>query len=640
MSGICGFWFKEKQISTGAILKMNSAIRHRGKDDEGYCFLNNKKLEFAAGNDSINSAKNSSPSLPLEVKTNLCFGFRSSFVNNGSINFHQPYYNKRNDSCITFDGTIFNSASIRKELTEKGYEFPEMSDAEVILTGYQHWGIEIINRLNGAFAIALYDNHCKKLWLIRDRLGIKTFFYSRTPDGIVWASEIKSVLQNPLVKHELFETGLIANYYLQATPNPFTCFKDIFAVSPAHYIEIDLNNLAVNEKAYWSLNQNRTSLKYKFEDAVAELEERLFNSIKLRVTKGDPVISLMSGGIDSTTLTAIAHQIRPSLSCYSFAIDGTGTELDELPQAIKMAQKLGIQQIVQHLKQEDMIEDMDRNIRHFEAPYSSIEIVLLPSRLLSAGGFKTMLYGNGGDEIFGGPHYYLEMTSWKKLRYLSFMSPLIPPAGTFLTKVKNVLELNTMAKFYANKRLAMRPYQIRQLIPKVKKEKFEEIIDWLQSDVKGDKSNFWDILFQIEIKHSFGAHHSFRDGLSASKYGMEFSYPYLDHTLVEWVYSLPPEFRFSNKITKPLLRAVAEKFILKENLNMPKKGFGVPVLPYWHSSPSFREYMEMNLTKLKKRKIYNNRVIDQWAENPRNDFEMAKIFQLVTTEVWMEEHLD
>jgi asparagine synthase (glutamine-hydrolysing) len=185
----------------------------------------------------------------------------------------------------------------------------------------------------------------------------------------------------------------------------------------------------------------------------------------------------------------------------------------------------------------------------------------------------------------------------------------------------------------------MRPYQIRDIFLPDKRKIINHTLEQQEQDETRFR-NGYEASFYYDLKYSVGSHHVFRDDLSAMRYGLEMRYPYLDHTLVEWVAQLPLSLRYDGKVNKPLLRATAAHYIEGTNLSMPKKGFSLPIVSWWQENKEIRSYMEAQLAALKKRGIFNNHTIDDWRRNGRSFLDLSKIWQLVTTELWMQTYID
>jgi len=638
MCGISGFIKRDTPSSTAALISMNDAIRHRGPDDEGYICLTDNRLKSYSGIRSTIAIKKNLPLLPTELVCNIGMAFSRLSILDLSEQGHQPMLNDTENIAITFNGEIYNYKELRAELINKGFRFKSKTDTEVILKGYECWGKEIVNKLNGMFAFSLLDVKKETLWLVRDRMGLKPLFYHQSENDITWSSELKSVLKANWIKPEINWDGLTANFYLQTTPSPITCFKNIFSLRPGRWMEINLKSFKINEQTYWQIPIGNTTKHISIDEAAEDLEDRLKHIVQFQSLADVPVISLMSGGIDSTTLTALLYSQQPSFQCYSMGFDGSGKNNDELPQAIAMAEKLGIRQKIHIIKPEEVFADIDNQIFHFEEPYCSLDPNLAASKYLHDEGFKVAINGNGADEVFGGYTYYNKVSSWSQRRKLQWMEPLLPSAGAYLKKVKNYLHLDTSGKYFAHTRSSMQYHHIKELFLSDHQKNISSLGQWLSPD--DCFRNIHEALFYYDLKYSVSSHHVFRDDLSAMRYGLEMRYPYLDHTLIEWVASLPLSIRYDDKTTKPLLRKTAEKYLTKNNLSMQKKGFSFPMNEWMQHNTTIENYVIEQLEKLKKREIFNNKTIDRWWQSRKIPEGFLKIWQLVTTEAWLKSYID
>ena len=617
---------------------MNDAIRHRGPDDEGYFIVGTSAQHFA-GPDTKAIIKSHLPQLNPESNIRLGMGFRRLAILDLSDAGHQPMSSEDGMITLTFNGEIYNYTSLRKELQLKGFVFKSQADTEVVLNGYRCWGKDVVHKLNGMFAIAVMDKSNNSLWLVRDRMGIKPLFYHISAQTITWASEIKALLKANWVKASVNQEGLISNFYLQTSAAPRTCFDDIYSLMPASWMEIDMSDLSTKHYTYWQVPIAEEQYKISIEDAKAELAARLKTAVELQLQSDVPLISMMSGGIDSTTITAMANNLDPTLACYSLGHDGSGNGMDELPQAVAMAKRLGIEQKIHIAKEEEVIDDLDAGLKHFEEPYIGPEVILSASQFIRREGYKVVLSGNGADEVFGGYAHIQGIPTWLKRRKANAIGGLIPAANPFLTKVKSYLGIDTSFQYYANSRMAMRPYQLREIFAKEASSTINQTLHSLQEDETRFR-NEYEASFYYDLKYSVASHHVFRDDLSAMRYGLEMRYPFLDHTLIEWVAGLPLNLRYKPAVSKPLLRATATDYIGDVNLNMPKKGFNLPLTDWWRNDGPVKSYMHQHLASLKRRGIFNNKTIDNWIDHTHSFYELSKIWQLVTTEVWLQTYID
>lgn len=636
MCGICGFIRFKDNADASVLEQMNNTIRHRGPDDEGYLTVGDDgSLKQYSGKDSVTEVKHAHPNITSGGTVKLGLGFRRLAIIDLSSCGHQPMITEDARHVITFNGEVYNYKELRAELISQGLKFKSESDTEVILLGYKHWGKEILHKLNGMFAFVIFDKVEQKIFISRDRIGIKPLFYCADADGITWASEMKAVLAAPWVKHETNWNGLFMNYQLQTTPSPETCFQHLHSVKPGGWMEIDIAKKQVTHGTYWRIPVGKTTNNISIQDAVKVLDDKLKQIIKIQLRSDVPVTSLMSGGIDSTLLTALCAKQRPGFDCYSLGFDGSGKGADELPQAIAMAKMLGIKQHIHTIKAADVIDDLEESIAHYEEPYMTLEPALAASGYLNRQGYKVVMNGLGADEVFGGYAHYLDYKNWQQRRKLAFLEALVPAQGSYFKKVKNYLGLDTTLKYFINSRLGLRTYELSELSGRV----VESAGNGLQEQERHFR-NVPESLFYYDLKYYIGSHHVYRDDLSSMKNSLEVRYPYLDHELIEWVSTLPLDVRYNNLTTKPLLREVAAWYITKENLSMPKKGFNLPLDKWMKEDNSIQNYAYQNLQALKKRGIFNTATIDKWWQLRNEGVYFSKIWQLVTTEVWMQTYID
>lgn len=637
MCGVCGFIRFNNGVEANVLQKMNNAIRHRGSDDEGYmCLDNDNKVLSYTGKDSVPEAKNDFPSIDTAPVTKIGMAFMRLAIIDLSYCAHQPMISDDRHIALTFNGEIYNYKELRAELQQAGFKFKSTSDTEVILNGYRHWGRNVLKRLNGMFAIVIYDHADKKLFIARDRLGIKPLFYHYDNNGITWASEMKAIIKAPWVKPTINWEGLFLNYQLQTTPSPVTCFQNINSLEPACWMDIDIDTGRIKKERYWYIPLVSPTIKISKEDAVNYLDNKLQQIVSMQLRSDVPVTSLMSGGIDSTTLTAICAKQNPDFRCYTLGFDGSGQGADEIPQATEMAKKLGIKQYVHLIKPSDVLDDLDATLKHFEEPYFSLETGVVISKYLHQQDYKVVINGLGADEVFGGYAHYLNYKKWLSSRKLSFVEAFIPPIGIFPKKLKSYLGLDSVLKYFINSRLGLRPYEIEEL----NKRPFAEAGLLLNEPGIEQPHKEPVSLFYYDLKYYIGSHHVYRDDLSSMKYSIESRYPFLDHELIEWISTLPLSIRFGNKITKPLLKDVSRRYITDTNLNMPKRGFNIPLAEWLKHDTAIQEYTREKLNALRKRDIFNEDTIEKWWEMRNKGVCFSKIWQMVTTEVWLEEYIE
>lgn len=631
MCGICGYYSFKKEISSKNILGMNNAIRHRGPDDEGFWISDGFYGKSFSGHDSTQKIKETYPVLN-ENSSKIALGFRRLSILDLSEKGHQPMLSDDEKITITFNGEIYNFKKIRKELEDLNYQFVSNSDTEVILKSYEEWGTEMFSKFDGMFAIALIDLNEQKLILGRDRIGLKPLFYFKNDTILVWASEIKSILKNEFIKPEINWNGVYTNFLFQTTLAPETCFQNIFSLEPASFLSLDLNNLTTSKQVYWNFPSLRNE-NIKEEEAVTKVDQLLSESVKEQLFADVPITSMMSGGIDSTLITAKSKPFKNDINAFTISYQFSESEVEN---ASLLAEKIDIELHVKKVSDDEILDQLKENIQHFEEPYSSLEVLMNAAEYAKKLGFKVVLSGNGADELFAGYSHSLKLNKWLSTRKFNFVRHFIFTNDDFSKKVKNYFSQDNMFDFFRQSQVGMKPFEVKSVFGK-------DIFNSIQTNFKDKKlseAKDYQGLFEYDMKYSLSSHHVFRDDLSAMKYGVEFRYPYLSNDLIDYVSSLPEKLRYNGIQNKPLLRKVAEKYLPSEILKMPKRGFSFPLSHFIKTEPKVRAFIVENLNSLKNRNFFNSEVIDKWWSNQKNEYDCVKIWQLVTFELWYQKYFE
>lgn len=631
MCGICGYYSFKKEISSKNILEMNNAIRHRGPDDEGFWISDSFYGKSFSGNDSTPKVKETFPVLN-EASSKIALGFRRLSILDLSEKGHQPMLSDDEKIALTFNGEIYNFKKIRKELEDLEYQFESNSDTEVILKSYEEWGTDMFSRFDGMFAIALVDLNEQKLILGRDRVGLKPLFYFKNDDVLIWASEIKSILKNEFVKPEINWNGVYTNFLFQTTLAPETCFQNIYSLEPASFLSLNLNNLTTTKKFYWDFPSLKNK-NIKEEEAAAKVDELLSESVRNQLFADVSVTSMMSGGIDSTLITAKSKPYKNDINAFTISYQFSESEVEN---ATLLAEKINIEHHVKNVSDDEILNQLKENIQHFEEPYSSLEVLMNAGEYAKNLGFKVVLSGNGADELFAGYSHSLKLNKWLSMKKFNFVRHFIFTNDHFSRKVKNYFSQDDMLDFFRQSQVGMKPFEAKRVFA-------ENIFGSIQANLKNKKlseTKNYSGLFEYDMKFSLSSHHVFRDDLSAMKYGVEFRYPYLSNDLIEYVSSLPEKIRYNGIQNKPLLRKVAQKYLPPEILEMPKRGFSFPLAHFIKTEPKVRRFIDENLSRLKERKFFKPEVINEWWNNQRNEYDCVKIWQLVTFELWYQKYFE
>lgn len=407
MCGIAGYYRWDGQAAEiGAIKRMTQAIAHRGPDDEGFY-----------------------------LQDGLGLGHRRLAILDLSEQGHQPMSDWHRKVFITYNGEIYNFQEVRRELEGLGYGFRSNTDTEVIANAYVEWGIECLQRLNGMFAWGLWDSARQRLWLVRDRLGVKPLFYAHTAHAFYFGSEIKAILAHPdFAQRELDYESL--GYYLNTNwmPAPHTLFKHIRQLLPGHYLLLEADGKC-QAKSYWDIEYEEEAYGSEA-DYIEEFLALISDSVRIRLLSDVPFGAFLSGGIDSSTVAywMAKHQQQP---IRTFSVGFEVKAFDETSYARAVAAHIGSQHHERRLVAADAAL-LKRIVWHAEEPTADSSMVAMYVVSELAREHVTMVHsGDGGDELFAGyptyVAYYLHrlysfLPKLLRQRHIPNLAQSIPPS--------------------------------------------------------------------------------------------------------------------------------------------------------------------------------------------------------------------
>lgn len=380
MCGICGI------VSTGAppnlplLRRMMGRLGHRGPDGNGYY----RDRRAALGHN------------------------RLAIID--TAGGAQPMCNEDETLWVTFNGEIFNYVELRDELRGRGHTFRTASDTEVIVHAWEEWGEGCFGRFNGQWALALWDRREQRLVLSRDRLGVRPLFYTRTPGGLMFASEVKALFADPSVERALDPAGLDQTFTYWSTVAPRTVFRGIEQLEPGHFAVLDRAGLRT--AAYWSISfpdQGQEPVQDARANAEA-LRERLVEASRLRFVRSDvPVGAYLSGGLDSSITAAVVSQYTDA-PLHTFSLRFSADELDEGRYQKEMAARLGTEHQDVVVSPADIAEVFPEVVRHAETPLlrAAPAPLFLLSQLVRDNGYKVVVTGEGADEVLAGYDIFRE----------------------------------------------------------------------------------------------------------------------------------------------------------------------------------------------------------------------------------------
>lgn len=551
MCGLAGFYNKSGINGDALMLmkKMLSQMQYRGPDESGIF----KNSNIAMGHVRLSI---------LDLET----GQQPLSVNDGK------YW-------IVFNGEIFNFSELRRELEGKGIKFQTRSDTEVLLHAYIEYGTECLNKFNGQFALAIWNNQSEELFLARDRVGVRPLFYSWSGSTLVFGSEIKAILEYPGIKAEIDYTALKQVFTLWTSISPRTVFQNILELQPGHYMLVTPEKTVT--KAYWNLkipSSGQSIFKGTFQEAAGQLEDLLTDAVRLRLHADVPVAAYLSGGIDSSAIVAMIKSIAPN-NLKTFSIGFEDAEFDETPYQKEVSDYLNTNHTYYTCTKNDIARFFPSVVWHAEIPVlrtGPVPMYCL-ARKVRETGTKVVITGEGSDEMLGGYDIFKEALIrdfWSRqphsqLRPLLF-NRLYPYLAQFEGKNRSVLRLfygyklsETESPFYSH---LLRWHNTASLLKYTsgtfkshagENNIYKDLEEFIPPDF-----NEYSRLGKAQWLEIFLFMSGYLLSTQGDRMGMAHSiegrYPFLDHRVIEFSAMLPAEFK---------IRGLNEKYILKKMMN-------------------------------------------------------------------------
>lgn len=591
MCGIFGFFSNVRKIRRDELLLSLKAVRHRGPDNAGVVCFEGKTPPNPLGTSRSRPLPKggtyfTADSLPDGAWSSVFAHTRLSIIDL-SDDANQPMENEDGTVWIVYNGEIYNFQEIRDDLKAKGHMFRSRTDSEVIIHGYEEWGIDVVQRFRGMFAFALFDRLKNKLILVRDRLGVKPLKYYFDGRTLIFGSELKSLIH--LVPAKIDLASLNRYLTLKYIPSPGTILEGVKKLSPAEILVFDMNTGKVKTESYWKPEFYPKS-GLSFEEAKERFESLLSESVRLRTISDVPIGVYLSGGMDSSAIVAFLKKNGINdINTFTIKFDRQG--YDESAYAKTVAERF---QTRHHEFQipELSYDDLVNIINSLDEPFGDPSYI--PTYFLS--GFtsehvKVILSGDGGDEILGGYKRYFIYSRGKILNYLprigfSLIKNLPPEINkkSFLGKLQRINEEMSMGYWGAYilrfsglsdsfKRFVMTAESYNSL------DRFsaEDIV----RDFDGSKNirDTIERLIWIDMQTYLPDYILTKTDLALMAHSVEGRNPFVDYRLVEFANRLEPEYKF-RKGGKYILKKVLEEYLPEEVIYRKKMGFSPPI-KYW-----------------------------------------------------------
>lgn len=533
----------------------------------GQINFNNRPIDPALFDDMRDTMVHRGPDgfgTELRLDGRLALGHRRLSILDLSEQGRQPMSDEEGKIWVTFNGELYNFRSLRQQLIEAGHRFRSTSDTEVLVHGYQEWGLRnLLHRLKGMFAFGLWDEARRKLYIVRDRFGIKPVVYHHGPDRFVFASELKACTRDPAVKKTIRQEALADYFIYSYVPHPQTIYEEFHKLRPAHYLEIDADSGRLEQFRYWTPERKKLR-KVGYEEAKAESQRLLQQSVQEHLVSDVPVGLFLSGGFDSTSV--LLNMRQTGMEVDAFSLGFAGSERSEHGPAAEIAEKLGARHHVRLLEyKDDVFPLMERLAGHYDEPFAvSSQLTYHHVAELAAKTHKVVLAGDGGDEVFAGYTWYNMLRRWRPGPRSLLRA--IRGRGSFQhQQMELYARQQTGVYFYLKRRDIMSP----DLIRRMDERKFSYFEGHYHPN--GDRVKATQVLdldtFMLDNCLQ-------RADMSSMLHSLEVRVPFLDHELFEYVYSLPTELYFDPQRNKKMLYDKLADHLPGSILDRRKQGFG------------------------------------------------------------------
>lgn len=563
MCGIAGFSGNIDGNKNEILKKMTDKIAHRGPDQEGFY-----------------------------INDDVALGFRRLSIidlNNGS----QPMFNENKDIAIVFNGEIYNHLSLREELKNKGHIFANNSDTEVLVHGYEEYGVDLLYRLRGMFAFMIYDSKKKLMFGARDFFGIKPFYYAMPDDNLVFGSEIKSILEFPTVKKEVNEAALEQYLSFQYSVLEETFFKGIYRLPAGHYMIYKDGKLDVT-RYFEPLMEPQKENQVQLSDTISDIEDLVHETVNTHMISDVEVGSLLSSGVDSSYVVSEF----PGNKTFTVGFLDKSSKYNEIRYAESLTEELHKENYSKNISSEEYFDVIPKVMYYMDEPLADPScIALYFVDQLAASQLKVVLSGEGADEFFGGYNIYHEPISLRGFKLVPKfikkpMAALVKKMPNFKGKnfiirgSKSVEErfignanmfsveerekiLNTKLTHKAPKDIVKDAYDRVKGLNDIAKMQYIDINFWLQGDIllKADK---------MSMAHS-----------------LESRVPFLDINVFDYTKKMPINYRCNKKATKYAFRVAAKRHLPDATANKKKLGFPVPIRVWLKEDKYFNKVKEM-----------------------------------------------
>ncbi len=585
MCGICGFNWKDSEL----VARMTETIHHRGPDQDGiYC------------------------------EEGMSFGHRRLSIIDLTEAGRQPLGNEDGSIMVTYNGEIYNFQEIKDDLQAKGHKFRGKSDTEILVHGYEEYGYDLLGKLNGMFAFAIWDRKKERIWMARDRIGIKPLYYYCQGDKFVFASEIKAILEDPQIPRTVNHQAMYRYLCFEFVPSPDTMFGNIYKLPAGHFAVYEKGQLNIHQ--YWDLEFDVQEVPSSIDEIVEKERDLIEQSVKRRLLSDVPLGAFLSGGLDSSAIVAMMRKHEPG-KLRTFTIGYEDKTFSELDYAQIVADHFQTDHQVLIIDKMDR-ESVEKSLWHLDEPMTDLSSIPLMFICEQAKQHVTVcLSGEGGDEVFAG---YDRFKAARMAKYLNVIPKPIREGVLFKLAAKLPDQkqkkgaINMLKRFMEGAALPEEAMHLRWQFFSNSNLEANLYSDSFKKDVSFDPfSRLRDYNAKTEgvdpINRQIYAdmRYMMTDGvlMKVDKMSMasalEIRVPLLDHTLVEYNATVHGDLKLKGSQTKYIFRKALEGILPDKIVYRGKQGYSLPVknllrtqlketmIELLHESPIIRESMNM-----------------------------------------------
>lgn len=628
MCGITGIVDSRGSVDREVLRRMTNALRHRGPDDEGYY---------------LNDARASGPSVGL--------GFRRlAIIDLGGG--RQPMASEDETLWLVCNGEIYNHQDLRRELEAKGHRFRTQCDVETLLHLYEDHGPDCVQKVNGMFALALWDKRNQTLFLARDRLGKKPLYYRDDGATFLFGSEVKALLQHPSCPRELDRRSLSKYLAYEYVPAPHCIFKGVRKLPAGH--SLTWQNGRADLRCYWDLKFPAQAASGDESQIAEELRERFKEAVRLRLISDVPLGVFLSGGLDSSSVVAMMAELRPAAQIKTFAIGFEEKSFDESSHARRVAEFFGTDHHEEILSPPTLLEILPKVSAFLDEPFADASVV--PTYLLSRftrQHVTVALGGDGGDELFAGyptfkahrlaDYYRVPRTIHERLiRPLAERLPVSHANFSFEFKLKRFLRgVGCRPEIRDQIWLgSFTPAEQRALLNGVSPE-IDDYEDVARAEKNCGSTEPLERLIYLYCKFYLQDDILTKVDRASMACSLEARAPFLDYTFVEFANSIPPNLKLRGLKTKYILKRAMRDKLPPDILARPKKGFGIPIAQWLRSDLKHMALDIFSEQRIRQQGLFDHRAVSRLLdEHLRGKKDHRKqLWTLLMFQSWFEEYM-